>query len=180
MLTRRKLLLAAVLMALATVYISAEEINIPVTDYAVISHGNTEFRILARFEIPEGVADSTLMFVELGFGIAPVLEQDSVLRIDCNAITFDWNMRSADWNYPWQNPGGDFDEDLMTMFTVTSANRGRAYFDLTDIVRSWLRNEANNHGLIFLIPNGISSSFEVQRLPGLPEDAIAEVKFVTK
>ncbi|HBC47230.1 MAG TPA: hypothetical protein DCZ43_09310 [candidate division Zixibacteria bacterium] len=155
----------------------AGEINVPVTDYSILHDAKSEIRIVTHIPIPDSVADSTLMFAEFQFAITPQLAEDSILWINCYALTIPWEVGTVDWETPWQAPGGDFEADELTMFTTSNPNDSIAYFDLTDCVRSWLREDRANYGLIFMVPASIASRFWLNQLP---EEALGSIKYQTR
>jgi hypothetical protein len=173
-------LLTASLVAIFCLISWAGEFSAPVESYALIQNGESEIRLLVQFDIPDGVTDSTLTFAELIFGIAPAFAPDSVLRLDCFAVTTPWEPGNVNWDSPWQNPGGDFQEDACAMVTLSANSEQLAYFDLTETVRSWLGGSHPNYGLMFVIPSHIASRYALQRLPNLPERAIGVAKFTTR
>jgi hypothetical protein len=176
----RYALLTASLVVIFCLTSWAGEFSAPVENYALIGNGGSEIRLLVRFDIPDGVTDSTLTFAELIFGIAPAFAPDSVLRLDCFPVTTAWEPGDVNWNYPWQNPGGDFQEDDCAMVTLSAISEQLAYFDLTETVRAWLDGSRVNYGLIFVIPAQLGSRYTLQREPDLPERAIGVVKFTTR
>jgi hypothetical protein len=157
----------------------AEEINLALTDYAIIHRGNSEFRVLTKFDLPDDIADSTLTFAEFSIGITPQLTSESILSIECYPLTTYWDFGNVSWNNPWQNSGGDFEEDELTMFSTISDSSNLAYFDMTQTVKSWLNGTRDNFGLIFIIPEDVSSQFTVCGHPEMPENVYAIAKFVT-
>jgi hypothetical protein len=171
--------LTLLLMALFMLCLSAwaVEINVPVTDYSILNDGKSEIRIVAHISIPNSVADSTLMFAELQFAITPQLAEDSILWINCYAVTTPWEVGTVGWETPWQAPGGDFESDELTMYNTVNPNDSTAYFDLTDCVRSWLRDDRANYGLIFMVPASIASRFELGQLP---DGILGTIKYQTR
>ena len=155
----------------------AEEMTLPITSYAEIIN-RSDVRLLVNIPIPDEIEDSNLTFAELRFGIIPRLAGDSILTINCHAVTSTWSPDNVGWNVPWLNPGGDFEPDEFTFFTTASAENGEIQFDITETIRSWLNGNRPNFGLIFIIPERISSRFELDRLPDLPNGAIGFVRIV--
>jgi hypothetical protein len=159
----------------------AEEITFPVTEYSVISDSNSNQRLVVQFALPQDISDTTLVFAEISFAITPEYSIDSILQFDCIRLSTEWNPNKVGWSSPWTNPGGDYDT-LMTpaMFATTQVGAQTAYFDITEIVRDWLRETAPNYGLIFMVQDGISSGFSIDQLQGLPNNAIATLKIITQ
>ena len=176
--TIKGLLLMGLVLVFGASNIFADDITVPVSDYAVISHGGGENRVLVYFQIPEEVTASNFMFAEMSVGIEPQLAGDSLLRIDCFAVTTDWLGGNVNWNQPWENPGGDFDEDRLIMFNCNTFDTEMANFDLSGAVKWWLDGTQDNYGLIFLIPEHIVSNYSLQSIPGYPDNTYAIVKFI--
>ena len=157
----------------------AREITLPITGHALISNGSGPVRILINVPLPQGVNDSNLVFAELTIPITPQLAGDSILRIDCYPVTSAWTPQNVGWSSPWQRAGGDYDTSASPiLFATTNAASDKAYFDLTRVIKSWLCNMRQNHGLIFMIPNNISSRFGLRATPNLPSNAIGMLKIV--
>lgn len=158
--------------------ILAEDITVPVSDYTIINHDGGESRVLVYFQIPKEVTASNFMFAEMSVGIAPQLEGDGLLRIDCFAVTTDWMGSKVDWNQPWKNPGGDFDDDRLIMFNCNKVDTEMANFDLSGAVKWWLDGTRDNYGLIFLIPEHIDSNYSLRSIPGHTDNTFAIVKII--
>jgi hypothetical protein len=159
----------------------AEEITFPVTEYSVFSDSIDNPRLVTKFTLTEGLADTMLVFAEISFDIIPEFSSDSILQFDCIRLTTEWSPNNVSWSSPWTNPGGDYDTLMTpTMFATTETGAQTAYFDITEIVRDWLRGNATNEGLIFKLQDGLTSGFAIDRLPELPNNAIASVKIVTQ
>jgi hypothetical protein len=157
----------------------AGEITLPITGHALISNGSGPARILINVPLPQEVNDSNLVFAELTFPITPQLACDSILRIDCYPVTSAWTPQNVGWSSPWQNAGGDYDTSAAPiLFAASESSTQQAYFDLTRVIISWLRNTRQNHGLIFMIPTQNLSRFALRTAPNLPTNAIGVLKIV--
>jgi len=178
----KRYLLLTMLMASICAFcldLSAEEIQVPITSHALITNGLGQSRILVNISLPPQVNDSNLVFAELLIPITPQMTADSILRIDCYPVTSAWNPQNVAWSGPWQRAGGDYDTTASPiLFATTNAASDKAYFDLTRVIKSWLGNIRQNHGLIFMIPNNISSRFGLRAAPNLPTNAIGTLKIV--
>jgi hypothetical protein len=178
--------LTAILIVVAIVILSAvcawaEEITLPVTEYSTLASTGSSPRLVMQFSMPANLSDTTLIFAELSFGITPEYDVDSILQFECSRVVTTWETGNADWNTPWTNPGGDYDTTMApAIFATSDIGAQSAYFDITEIVKGWLRDSISNRGLIFIVPDRILSRFIIGSLPGLPENAIATVKFVTQ
>jgi hypothetical protein len=173
--------LIVVIMAISIMaaIVCADEITIPVTEYSILSDTISNPRLIVKFALPASMADTSLVFAELSFGITPSYDLDSILQFDCIRITADWSPNDVGWNTPWAIPGGDYDTLMTpTMFATTEVGAQTAYFDITEIVRDWLGNVSPNHGLIFIVPERFASTYVLTHLPELPDNAIASVKIV--
>lgn len=158
----------------------AGEISSFVSGYAVINGPDGNQRLLIKVPFPEGVADSSVGFAELNLAITPSLAEDSILRINCHIITSPWQSDNVAWDNPWQNYGGDFEADELTMFTTSADGGQSAYFDLTAGIRAWLGGSKSNYGIILIIPDEIKSRYEANGASDLPPGAIGALKFVTR
>ncbi len=62
-------------------------------------------------------------------------------------VTTLWNENSVTWNYPWLNPGGDFDNlHAYANFPPVQSNC-MLTIDLTDLVQEWI-NGSPNYGFL--------------------------------
>jgi hypothetical protein len=181
MFNKKTMIVTLIALLALSVCVLAEEITFPVTEYSVISDSIDNPRLVAKFALPQEITDTTLVFAEIRFGITPQYSTDSILQLECIRISTEWSPNNVGWSSPWTNLGGDFDT-LMTpaMFATTEVGTQTAYFDITEIVRDWLKNTTPNHGLIFIAPEGLTSECTIDQLPELPNNAIASMKIVTQ
>jgi hypothetical protein len=181
MFNKKTMIVTLIALLALSVCVLAEEITIPVTEYSIISDSIDNPRLVTKFTVPQEITDTTLVFAEIRFSITPQFSTDSILQFYCIRLSTEWTPNNVSWSSPWTNPGGDYDT-LMTpaMFATTEVGIQTAYFDITEIVRDWLRGNATNNGLIFKLQDGHTSGFALDRLPELPNNAIASVKIVTQ
>jgi len=174
---RGSLLIGAVLLLCFKAW--GEEVTLPVTAYSVIS-SDSENRLLVNIPIPDNAADSNLLFAEFSIRIIPELTGDSILTINCHAVSTTWEPDNVGWEFPWQNPGGDFEADEGTFYSTVSPSDSAANFDITELLRAWLIGDRANYGLIFIVPERSVSDYQIDSPPDLPGGAIGTVRLVIR
>jgi hypothetical protein len=116
-----------------------------------------EPRVLLRFEfssLPEG---AKIQFAGLMLSDEVGLPWDVPhVPVLVGALTEDWDESSASWDGPssgesWDNPGGDWDPALTSYRVLVLAAQAPGKIVITDIVRKWLNEERENHGVIAMV-----------------------------
>ena len=175
------LIMLAAVVCLLGLIAYADEIQVPITSHALISNNQGKSNVLVSIPLPPQVNDSNLVFAQLAFPITPQLAGDSILRIDCFRVTATWNSQNVSWTSPWRNPGGDYDTSAAPiMFTTATPDLRNAYFDITNVVKSWLTANRQNHGLIFVVPNNIESRFAPNSAPSSPNNSLGTLKILIR
>lgn len=113
-------------------------------DIEVRPDNGADRRALIRFDlsaIPPGSIVSTASLF--------LFEKDD----DPNQVTYiyrvtsSWNEDSATWEFPWTNPGGDFDNSFVYAVYPPSQINCMLTIDITNLVQEWV-NGTPNYGLL--------------------------------
>jgi hypothetical protein len=122
-------------------------------DIEVRPDNNANRRGMIRFDIstiPTGstVTKATLYLYEED----KKLDQTTFLY----RITSPWTESSVTWNYPWSNPGGDFDASHAYASFYPNQSSCMLEIDLTSLVQEWIDGTPNFGLLLYSIgPNHI-------------------------
>jgi hypothetical protein len=102
---------------------------------------------------------STIDFVKLS--TPPVLSAEDSMKVGISGhlITNVWDEATVTWNFPWINPGGDFDSTKVTLYTIDSESNPEVFLDLTEMVQTWLAGIVNN-GIILTRNDWIADEFD--------------------
>jgi hypothetical protein len=146
----------------------AEKTSVTLTDYAVIApEGHSEqARVLFQVDLPD-LRGKEVDFAQLSFGIASL--PGPYLEIEVYPLTTSWDSRSVSWTSPWQNVGGDFDDEDVTLVAITRGESLKGHADVTDIVRSWTKGTRTNRGIVLISSREFPGDFQLvlgnQRAP---------------
>ena len=131
---------------------NASEIpTVAIVEAKTIQSENGDVRVLLR---PGDLSpfDGELVLsasLELPLSGAPIGE-GVIVRV--YPLTHEWST-AADWNSPWEMPGGDVDENYLPTAILSNENDAASIFiDVTEIVRAWADAELAKHGLIVTVP----------------------------
>jgi len=149
-------------------------LEVQVTDLATISSGDTT-RFLLQFDMPSGLEGSTIDYAQLLFKAQPDSGSEEPLDIAGYRVTTHWEMGSVSWDYPWINPGGDYNDSSLTLSTISGPESESVSLDITGILSAWV-NGKPGYGLIIkpLIEEG--RDFTVVQDPEFPPGVKTEVK----
>ncbi len=155
--------IAGILLAAAwTVTSSADEViedvpnpaeipTVAIVEAKSIQNENGDFRVLLRpgdFSQFDGelVLSASL---EIPLSGLPISEE---VTVRVYPLTREWSS-AADWNSPWETPGGDVDENYLPTATLSSANDSASLLvDVTDVVRAWADAELAKNGFVLTVP----------------------------
>jgi len=92
-----------------------------------------------------GVLDTA----EIGMYVIRSVSGEAPSReVDVHALTTAYEASTATWQFPWNNPGGDYDEVWYTSVDIPNDYEGWIVWDVTDLLReSWVELETN--GILF-------------------------------
>jgi hypothetical protein len=73
------------------------------------------------------------------------------LRLCLSPVTAEWSPGSVTWA-GWRTPGGDFDEELVSLAEVSLAQGGtEVFFDVTPAVREIVQSGLSLHGFLLSV-----------------------------
>ncbi len=152
----RKISLLAILafvLVMTPAWSSAETINVPVQNLAVIYPPNNDpdldhgLRLLVKFNLPESLSTSRILFSEAFLPLPLTQFRDTTFSFGIFALNTSWDENDVDWNFPWINPGGDIDslQSFCRFFTIGDDS---LILDLTDLTKNWLQDGRPNYGCL--------------------------------
>lgn len=141
----------------------------------IVNDDRTDARLLMGFDLPEELTQAEIIFAELKFPIVSVIRDSSALGVNCYPLLISWDPDDINW----ADLGDTLDTDVIgevgTEFAVAEEGSHESYFDITDIVRSWLDGTVVNNGLIFFCDSDRIPRFRYNRNRGEP---FAQVRIV--
>jgi hypothetical protein len=84
-------------------------------------------------------------------------------------VTAPWSENTVTWNYPWVQPGGDFDSTISFENFHPDQTNCMIALDLTDLVQLWVNGTYPNSGFLLYGTGPNSSIIYVSK-----ENSIAE------
>jgi len=154
------------------------ELNIPVTDFAVIAPPghSEEGLVLLSFSLPDSFPHGNILRAQLVCNARPVDEVDSVFEITAAPIGIAWNQQDVHWSDSWGEGGGNLVDSMFTYAgVVVGENRTRV--EITDMVRAWAAGSRPNYGIVIKAPNDWRVRFRLE-LPDPNRQEIAYIKIL--
>jgi len=170
-----ELSILSVLVAVAfTLQARGANLEVEVADMATISSGDTT-RFLLQFDLPVDLEACTIDYARLLFTAQADSGWEEPLDIAGYRVATGWEMGSVSWDYPWINPGGDYNDSTLTLFTISGQESQWVSLDITEILSTWVKGRPNN-GLIIksLIEKG--GNFTILEDPELPPGVKAKLE----
>ena len=139
------------------------EMNIPITEYAIIApHGRPlELTILVSIPLPDTLSTMTILHAEIICAIAPHNESDSTFELVIYPVGISWDPDEVTWDNSWQELGGNLIDSLVAFHSINIADEGLKNLDVTDIVRRWLDESYANNGIAVKAPADMNHRFRV-------------------
>jgi len=159
--------LLALVVALPTL---ADRRSEALASHAVINNGEDANRILFKASGLRSLESVAIRQARIEFDLAGVTA-DRELHLSLCPVTTEWTAGNVSWESGWSRPGGDFDEDLASEVAVDLSRGGKAFFDVTPILKEWLEHGVEFDGFILTVQpreggEGIRGQ-DVGRLQGL-------------
>ncbi len=150
------------------------DLEVQLTELATISSGDTT-RFLLQFDLPSGLEASTIDYAQLLVTAQADSGSEEPLDIAGYRVITQWDVGSVRWDYPWANPGGDYNDSSLTLFTISGGENQSVSLDITGILSDWVKGRPN-YGLILkpLIKKG--RNFTLLEDPELPPGVKAEIE----
>lgn len=157
-------LLAAALILLAVGSASAGESVVEVNSVTLISSpGESETRILAMPELPLEATGIVIDRVLLCLSVEPQTEDTSFIPIRIYPLNTDWDEATVDWASPWEEAGGDIDEDTYAEYLVTIPETQEIAIDITDLYLRWQDGRLPYHGFMLALSPSALDNFSIFR-----------------
>lgn len=139
---------------------SARTFEFEAAEAAVIVHpqNSDETRLLVRFDIPQVLEEFPLDFACVSFQTDCESEEGAV-SFQAFMVTTEWGEETVGWSTPWENPGGDWDNGLSSLWTSETGNGKTVYLDVTDFANDWVKHPSSNFGIIVKVSGPFLGSF---------------------
>jgi hypothetical protein len=151
-----------------------------VTDGTVISPAGDSCtpRTLLRFDVSAIPAGSVIDLALIRASCSVVAETGvGAVHIEAYAATTAWTSE-ADWEGPWNTPGGDWDSELCFFWTVPSGDSRELLVDATEMVEEWVEGRMDNCGVILKASEGMDGVVTVSGVGEILGDSpVLEVWF---
>jgi len=155
---------AAALILLAVGSASAGESVVEVNSVTLISSpGESETRILAMPELPLEATGIVIDRVLLCLSVEPQTEDTSFIPIRAYALGTEWSPGTVAWDSPWEEDGGDIDEDTYAECLVTVPETQDVAIDITDLYGRWLDGRLPYYGFMLALSPSALDDFTIVR-----------------
>jgi hypothetical protein len=153
---------------------NADTLSVAITNGAYIQNADSsQGRLLLNFDIPTELQDAEFTFAELLVPLTAAIPDSSVLAVECHPLLFSWSSEEV----AWEDAGDTLSSEVITdgtQYATSSEGSQVAYFDITQIVKSWQDSSLANNGLILYYDPFTLPYFTYTRAVGAP---FAIVKF---
>lgn len=164
----------------------AEPINLPIDNIGVIYPYQNDpnpyngLKIALFFTVPESLSEKQISYSEVQMNFPVNRYLDSTFIYDIFPIISPWVSDSISWEYPWANPGGDFDSTEYSSRYYTIDNNFRINFDITNLTCQWAAGLRSNYGFFISVHflNHIGFRFNINRfIPYMRENLSLIINF---
>ena len=166
-----RVLMTSLIAAQLVVPVGAEELVLPVEDWAAIGNGSGETRVLLHVdELPEGDR-LALMHAELRLPVVGAAVS-RVYDLRAYPLTRSWSAGSVDWEEDWEQPGGDYREDLFGRCQLDlSRGAQEIVFDVRPAVLAMMDGEFVENGFLLTVARQDGEGIQSEDLSRLEETA---------
>ena len=156
-------IVVALTLCIGSVANAVSEIEIPITEFAVIAPPNNplDLTVLISTPIPESLTTKAILHAEIICNVNPVVESDSSIEIAVFPIAVSWDPNETVWENSWREIGGNLIDSLMTLHGIYTPDAGLSNLDVTDIVRRWQDGSYANNGIAIKAPIDLHTRFRV-------------------
>lgn len=155
--------LTALMFVLAVSAMAAEMI-VEVNHVSVIhSEDMSEIHVLAK---PDLDFPDTTMHIDRAFlniQASPQTDDTTFISIRVHPITTDWGWGNVDWETPWEDPGGDFDDRRYAEYMITLPELQDISIDITDLCSRWADGRIPYYGFLVTISESSLAQFTIER-----------------
>ncbi len=142
------LLLGLVLLLSAQVTL-ADTLTVNITESAYLLNDDAaQGRLMLKFDLPDELSGTEITFAELLVPLTAFIPDSSALAVESRPLLISWIPAEVTWDDLWDSLTSDVMAEQGTQFATATAGAQEAYFDITDIVRSWQDTSVVNNGLI--------------------------------
>ena len=145
----------------------ADTLTVNIADGAYLQNSGQN-RLLLGFDLPDELSGTEITFAELLVPLTAFIPDSSALAVECRPLLISWIPAEV----AWDDLGDFLTSDVMaeqgTQFATATEGAQEAYFDITDIVRSWQDTSVVNNGLILFYQTDNLPYFSCSRDEGAP------------
>jgi hypothetical protein len=148
-------------------------------DVAVIENGQGAARVLFRAGGIEGLENVAISRATLTVAAAGQPE-DRALEFWIHPVTRPWDPASVKWERGWSRPGGDFDDELLSIARLDlRADASEVAFDVTGLMKEIVEAGMEAHGFILTLAPADGVGIRVEDLSRLGSlaDAALEIEY---
>ncbi|HBZ01008.1 MAG TPA: hypothetical protein DEO84_06780 [candidate division Zixibacteria bacterium] len=154
--------------------IQADTLSVAINSGAWIQNpDSTQGRLLLSFDIPTELQGAEVTFAELLVPLTSSIPDSSVLAVECHPLLVSWSSEEV----AWEDVGDTLSSEVIndgTQYATSSEGSQVAYFDITNIIKSWQDSSLANNGLILYYDSATLPYFTYKRGESAP---FATVRF---
>ncbi len=132
--------------------------EVEVSHYVIIQNSKGEFRIVFDFDLPDRFEDFDIEIAKLNIPFGPI---DEIMEVHLFPVSTAWSPEYVDWNTPWHNPGGDYDDTLgINIYALRDNGAGNeAIFNVTEVLQL-IQHGITYQGFVLMPPPYEKVGFE--------------------
>lgn len=143
----------------------ADDRGATLRDVAVIQNDQGAIRVLFRTDGLEGLGNVAISRATLTIPTVGVV-QDRAVELRVYPVTRAWDPGSVDWYAGWDRPGGDFDEEVVSVARLDLRSAmPEAVFDVTGPMKEILESEMEADGFILTVAPTEGDGLLIDDLP---------------
>jgi hypothetical protein len=160
-------LLLGLVISFSAQTVLADSLNVEITAGAYLQDSG-QGRLLLKFDLPSELSGAQVTFAELHVPLTATIPDSSALAVECHPLLVSWVPAEVIWEDLGDSLTGDVVAEQGTQYATASEGAQDAYFDVTDIVRSWQDTSITNNGLILFYQTDTQPYFTYSRDEGEP------------
>ena len=162
-------LLMGLMLLLLISNVRADSLTVNITNGAYIQNPRSnQGRLLIKFDLPSRLASEDIEFAELLIPLTAVIPDSSVLAIYCLPLRIPWDPSDVSWEDLGDSLSADIVVEQSSLYSTSTGGFQGAYFNISEIVKSWQDSIFANHGLILYCEQDKLPYFNYTRRDGSP------------
>ncbi len=156
----------------------ATEYSVNVTSHAWLTDPESVKgpRVLLKFDLPEDFSGKTVSSAKLFLPVSFVINDSALANLSVWPLAGTWLLENVGWDTPWSQAGGDVADSSYILFPTDDVSSRLIEIEISGIVSAWAQEWYANNGLLVMLLQPESQSFQLEENAEWPSGAVARVE----